>query len=249
MAILLLFLIGLLLGSFYNVVALSVPAQKPFANRRSACPNCHKTLTPLELIPVASFLFQAGKCRGCRKPISPIYPLIELATGILFAAAPLLLGWTSELWTVWTLISLLMIIFVTDIVYMLIPDTILLFFMALFLVLHAILPLDPWWDPLLGLTAGFGILLLIGIISKGGMGGGDIKLFGVLGFALGTQTVLLALVLSIFYGAFFGLLGMAAGKIPQKSLIPFGPFIVLGTLTALFWGQDLLEWYLAFLTN
>ncbi len=84
---------GLILGSFFNVVGLSVPIKQSFTTRRSACPSCGKTLSALELIPVLSYLIQGGKCRGCKARISPLYPIIESLTGILFVLAPLILGW------------------------------------------------------------------------------------------------------------------------------------------------------------
>ena len=117
-----LFIYGLVLGSFFNVVGLRVPLKKSIATPRSACPTCGHQLTPLELIPVLSYIFQKGRCRGCQSRISPIYPFFELLTGILFAAAPYFVGWSAELFVALTLISLFMIIIVSDIHYMIIPD-------------------------------------------------------------------------------------------------------------------------------
>lgn len=244
---LLLFILGLILGSFYNVVGLSVPTNQSFTNRRSACPTCGRTLSPFELIPVVSYVIQGGKCRGCEARISPLYPIVELLTGILFAVAPLFIGWTSELWISWALISLLMIIFVSDIAYMLIPDKILLFFAVVFLFLRVFFPLSPWWDSILGAAVGFGLLLLIAVVSKGGMGGGDIKLYGVLGLVLGVKLVLLSFLFATFYGAFIGIIGLLTGLVKKRTAIPFGPYIVFGTLTAYFWGDSILQWYLHFL--
>ncbi|WP_419881812.1 prepilin peptidase [Peribacillus sp. B-H-3] len=243
------FILGAILGSFYNVVGLSVPVKRPFANRRSACPICGRTLTPIELVPVLSYVIQGGRCRGCKSRISPLYPIVEFLTGLLFAASPLLLGWTYEVFVAWTLISLLMIIFVSDIRYMLIPDKILLFFAVVFLFIRIFIPLHPWWDPLLGAVCGFGLLLFIAVISRGGMGGGDIKLFALLGFILGLKLVLLAFIFSTFYGAVIGIAGLMTGVVKRKNPIPFGPFIVFGTLTAYFYGDAILDWYLQFLTS
>ncbi|MDW7613534.1 MULTISPECIES: A24 family peptidase [Peribacillus] len=242
-----LFVLGLILGSFFNVVGLSVPAGNSFANRRSACPSCGRTLTFFELIPVISYMMQYGKCLGCKARISPLYPSVEMLTGVLFASAPIFLGWSDELWVGWTLISLFMIIFVSDVAYMLIPDKILLFFMAIFTVLRVSFPLSPWWDSIVGAAIGFSLLLLIAVVSKGGMGGGDIKLFAVIGFVLGMKMVLLSFLFACFYGAFLGIIGLLTGVLKKKTLIPFGPYIVLGTLTAYFWGDSLLHWYVTFL--
>lgn len=241
-------LLGLSLGSFYNVVGLSVPVKQSFTTRRSACPSCDKELSAFELVPVVSYIGLGGKCRGCKSRISPLYPIVELMTGLLFAAAPLVLGWTSELFVAWSLISLCMIIFVSDVTYMLIPDKILLFFTVVFLFIRFFLPLDPWWDSLLGAAVGFGLLLFIAVISKGGMGGGDIKLFGLLGFIVGTKLVLLSFFFATLYGAVIGIAGMMLGLLKRKNPIPFGPFIVFGTLTAYFYGEQLLNWYFHFLS-
>ncbi|WP_409301955.1 prepilin peptidase [Peribacillus sp. SCS-155] len=236
-------ILGVILGSFYNVVGLSVPAKLSFTTRRSACPSCNKTLTAIELIPIVSYILQGGKCRGCKAAISPLYPIIELMTGLLFALSYHVFGLSGEFFVSLALVSLLMIIFVTDIKYMLIPDKILLFFAVVFLFLRIFYPLAPWWDSLLGAAVGFGLLLLIAIVSRGGMGGGDIKLFAVLGLVLGTKHVLLGFMFSTFYGAIFGVAGMLLGKVKKKNPIPFGPFIVFGALTAYFYGDVLLDLY------
>src|SRR5690606_12689991 len=141
---------GLFLGSFYNLVGLRVPVKKSIVAPRSACPNCNHQLTALELIPVLSYIIQGGKCRQCKARISPLYPIMELATGLLFVSAPFVIGWNVELIVAWTLISLFVIIFVSDITYMLIPDKILLVFAGIFLVERLFIPLTPWWDSLLG---------------------------------------------------------------------------------------------------
>lgn len=128
----LLFLYGLVLGSFFNVVGLRIPVKKSIIKPRSACPNCGHQLKVFELIPVFSYIIQGGKCRGCQSRISPIYPIMELLTGILFAVTPLLVGWSGELIVGLTLVSLFMIIIVSDIHYMIIPDKILIWFAGFF---------------------------------------------------------------------------------------------------------------------
>jgi leader peptidase (prepilin peptidase)/N-methyltransferase len=127
-------LYGLLLGSFYNVVGIRVPLKKSIVAPRSACPRCGHQLQALELIPVFSYLLQRGKCRGCQSRISPIYPVFEMLTGILFATAPLFIGWSGEIVVALTLISMFMIIIVSDINYMLIPDKILIWFAGFFFI-------------------------------------------------------------------------------------------------------------------
>lgn len=240
----LLFLYGIVLGSFYNVVGLRVPQGQSIVSPRSACPTCGHQLRAIELIPVLSYLLQGGKCRVCKTGISPIYPIIEFLTGVLFATAPLVVGWNSELLIALTFISLFIIILVSDTAYMVIPDKVLLVFAGIFLLERLFFPLLPWWDSLLGAGIGFGLLLIIALVSKGGMGGGDIKLFALIGFVVGVKTLLLAFFLSTFLGAIFGLVGMALKVVKKGKPIPFGPFIALGTLLAYYFGESIINAYL-----
>lgn len=243
MNILLILICGLTLGSFFNVVALRIPAGESIVKPRSHCPTCGHTLGALELIPVLSYVFQGGKCRQCRAGISPLYPIIELATGLLFLFAAWKIGWSPELIVALTLISLCAIVFVSDIVYMIIPDKVLLFFLPLFILERIFIPPQPWWDPLAGGVAGFALLLLIAVVSKGGMGGGDVKLYGVLGIALGLKLVLLSFFLAVFFGAVLGGIGLLMGKVKKGKAIPFGPYICVGVLISYFYGEKILSWY------
>ena len=236
-------IIGLTLGSFYNVVGLRVPVKQSIVKPRSACPQCNHTLSAAELIPVLSYVFQRGKCRSCKAPISPLYPFIELITAVLFAVSPLIVGWGNELLLSLALISLLVIITVSDLAYMLIPDKVLLFFTALFVVLVPFVDTMNIVDSLFGAAVGFGILLMIALLSKGGMGGGDIKLFAVIGFALGVKHVVLSLFFAVTYGSVLGILLIMTGVVKRKQPIPFGPFIALGALTAYFYGDAFVKWY------
>ncbi|WP_243297455.1 prepilin peptidase [Bacillus litorisediminis] len=236
-------MLGLLLGSFYNVVGLRVPLKQSIVYPNSHCPHCKRELGPLELIPVLSYLFLKGKCRNCKAPISILYPFIELLTGLLFMYAYLYFGFSNELVVSFLLISLLSIIIVTDLKYMLIPNKILIYFLVFLLVYRVFSPLDPWWNPY---AAGVGVslfLLLVAILSKGGMGGGDIKLFFVIGIALGFPNVLLTFFLATIIGAVIGMIGIFLGRIKKRQAIPFGPFIALGALLSLFYGEQIMQWY------
>ncbi|MED1204800.1 prepilin peptidase [Heyndrickxia acidicola] len=241
----LLFIYALLLGSFYNVVGLRVPVHKSIVKPRSACSNCHTVLSPAELIPVVSYFIQGGRCRHCKVRLSPIYPLGELLTGVLFVFAYRQFGLSLDAVIAWTLISLVMIITVSDIAYMLIPDRILIVFAGLFIVERIADPLTPWWDSIIGAAAGFFLLLLIALASKGGMGGGDIKLYAVLGFAMGVKAALLSFFFATLYGAAIGIIGLCLGVFKRKKPIPFGPFIGLGALTSFFFYQKIIDWYLS----
>lgn len=237
------FLFGITLGSFFNVVGLRVPKKMPFAYDRSFCPSCHKQLSWFELIPVFSFILQRGKCRTCQQKISLIYPIIELLTGLLFVLCYLMIGIELELIIALLLISMLMIIFVSDITYMLIPNKVLLFFLPLFMMMRVIQPLDPWWSSITGGTVAFILIALIIIVSKGGMGAGDMKLFGLLGIVLGLGKVLLTFFLASLLGALIGMILLLCKIIKRKQPIPFGPYIIVASIISYFFGDIIIEWY------
>ncbi|MER2126910.1 prepilin peptidase [Solibacillus sp.] len=238
---------GVILGSFFNVVGLRVPKKESFVAPPSHCPNCMRVLRAIDLIPVVSYGLLRGKCRTCGVRISPLYAWIELATGVLFAYATWQIGLTWELFVALLLISLLMIITVSDISYMLIPDKVLLFFLPLFTVGRILSPLTPWWDSALGAVVGFFVLLLIAVLSKGGMGGGDIKLFLLIGLVLGTLHTLLTLFLAAVLGILFGGALLIIRKQGRKTPIPFGPAIVVAALLVYFYGEQVIARYMKLL--
>ncbi|WP_416825538.1 prepilin peptidase [Ectobacillus polymachus] len=239
------FLVGIVLGSFYNVVGLRIPAGKSIIRPRSACPTCEQTLGAAELVPIFSYLWQQGKCKHCKTPISYIYVWFELLTGLLFVSTFYLLHFQAEVLVGWTLVSLLIIIVVSDLTYMLIPNSILLFFFGIFAIERFFIPLHPWWNSISGACIAFILLFLIAVISKGGMGGGDVKLFAVLGFVLGGKLVILAFLLSAFFGTVFGLLGLMTGRLKRNKPMPFGPYIMMGTLVAYFFGNRMIQYYIS----
>ena len=159
------FIYGIVLGSFFNVVGLRVPKKESIVKPPSHCPKCKRRLTVVDLIPVFSYLFLRGKCHSCGTKISPIYVMTEFVTGMLFAFSYWYIGFSFELIVAILFVSLLMIIIVSDIAYMLIPDKVLLFFLPLLVVGRILSPLEPWWDSLLGAAVGFGILLFIAIVQ------------------------------------------------------------------------------------
>ena len=237
------FLFGLLLGSFYNVVGLRVPKKESIVTPPSHCTTCQKRLQPIDLIPVFSYIFLRGKCRQCGAKISSIYMLTEFVTGALFAFSYWKFGFTAELVVALLFISLLVIINVSDIAYMLIPNKILLFFLPLLIVGRIFSPLSPWWDSIVGALVGFGILYLIAVVSKGGMGGGDIKLFFLLGIVLGTWNSLLTLFLASFIGMFVGIIVLKKRGQGRKTPVPFGPSIAVAAVIVYFYGEALINWY------
>ncbi|MBM7584847.1 leader peptidase (prepilin peptidase)/N-methyltransferase [Bacillus pakistanensis] len=172
-----------------------------------------------------------------------MYPVMEVITGAFFVLAYQVFGLQLELIIALTLISLFSIITVSDLKYMIIPDKVLLFFAILFIVERLFKPLSPWWASLTGAALGFSLLLLIAIISKGGMGGGDIKLFTLIGFVLGVKGLLLSFFLATLLGAVVGIAGMLIGKFKKGEAIAFGPYICLGTILAYFYGEEIVQWY------
>ncbi|WP_257346337.1 prepilin peptidase [Pseudalkalibacillus decolorationis] len=237
------FLFGLIMGSFFNVVGLRVPKKESLIWPGSHCTNCQTSLKVIDLVPVVSYIFTYGKCRYCGREISFIYPTIEGLTGILFAYSYIQFESPFALFGAILLISLLMIVFVTDISYLIIPDRVLIVFAISFILYRVWVPTTPWWGAWLGALLGFGLLLLFAILSRGGMGGGDIKLFAVLGLMFGWIDIFLVLFLASLVGSIFGVSMLLLRKVQRKQHIPFGPFIVTAAIIVLFWGEQIWRLY------
>ncbi len=236
------FVVGIIFGSFYNVVGYRIPKGKSIVFPPSHCPNCGHKLKSYELIPILSYFIQKGKCRKCHEKISLFYPIFELLTGILFMLAYISFGLTSKLIIAITFISLLIIITVSDYNYMIIPDSVLIFFGTLLLIEIYII-----YGPNKALTSIFdGILSFIFmfllkkfgdfIFKKESMGGGDIKLLFIFGMVL---TFPIA-ILSIFVGSLIGLpLSILIISKNSDHIIAFGPFLALGAIVLLLSKIDL----------
>lgn len=238
------FLFGLVFGSFYNVVGLRVPKGESIVSPPSHCTVCERRLTPIDLIPVLSYLVLKGRCRKCHTRISPMYPFMECITGLLFVHSYVMFGFSKELIVALFFASLLVIITVSDIAYMLIPNKIVYPAFFIFIGLRLVSPLEPWWYAFVGSAVGFGLLLLIAIVSKGGMGGGDIKLYAVLGLVLGIWNTLLSLFLASLIALIYGVVILAKRKQKRRIPIPFGPAIALGSWLAYLYGDAIIQWYL-----
>jgi prepilin signal peptidase PulO-like enzyme (type II secretory pathway) len=246
---------GLIVGSFLNVVVLRLHAGKQFVKGHSECPNCHHVLGPLELIPVVSWLLLRGRCRHCHKPISPQYPLVELATAALFVAAYLtqphhdvanvvvLLIWLY-------IIASFIVLTVYDLRWYLLPDKVLLPLLvpAAAICLGEALHHHSGALLLHTITASVlfgGFFYLLALVSKGRwMGGGDIKLAFVMGLLLGLQKTALAMFVAFDVAALVGVGLILVHRKKSSDLIPFGPFLMGGTLVAYYWGSPLIHWYL-----
>lgn len=242
--ILLFFIYGTVLGSFYNVVGLRVPKETLFKQQRSYCDTCERTLSWTELIPIFSYLFQRGRCKGCGEKISPIYPIMEFITGFLFAYSFYRFGFSHLTVQGLLLTSLIVPITVSDITYQKIPNKILLFFTPLFMIYRFIYPLLPWWDSLLGAMVAFILVFIIILISKGGMGMGDLKYYTLFGFIFGLNYFFLLFFLSTLYGVVIGVVKMKKDGTGGKTRLAFGPFIGLAALTVFYFGPQIVNWYL-----
>ena len=233
--------LGMVLGSFYNVVGLRLPRGESIVSPPSHCPKCNHRLKPLELIPVLSFVIQGGKCKSCKAKISWCYPLFEMGCGIIFGFCYLVFGFTSELLVALTFISMLMIIMVSDLNYMIIPDEVLFVFgLLLALEIGIIFGYKALFLSIGNGLISFGLMFLLKLLGdfifkKESMGGGDIKLMFIFGLVLGWGSS----VLSIFIGSIVGLpISLLLMKKNSEHIVPFGPFLSVGAIILLLSGID-----------
>jgi prepilin signal peptidase PulO-like enzyme (type II secretory pathway) len=226
-------------------VGLRIPNKQSIIAPPSHCPACRTRLTPRELVPVVSYLATRGRCRTCQAVISPLYPVMELTTGLAFALVYAVYGFSAETLMGLLFASLLVIITVSDLAYRLIPDRVIVPFLVLFLLLRLFIHPDfSYVNHLVGMAVGFGLFLLLAVLSRGGVGGGDIKLYAVVGLFLGTPLLLLSILLSTLSGTVYGVLLMLAKGVGRKTEIPFGPFIALGAMISFLYGESIIDWYL-----
>lgn len=239
------FVYGVSIGSFLNVVGLRIPKNISITFKRSHCMHCDTVLNAQDLLPVISYCSSRGKCRHCHHTIHPIYPVMELITGVLFAYNYWTIGFQMELFIMLVFSSLLIIITVSDMSYMLIPNKILFPFGVFLLLLRIFFPYTTILDALLGAVIGFIVLLTVAFITNGGIGGGDLKLFLVIGIVLGSSLTLLTLFLSSVIGLIASLLFLRLQKLDRKTPIPFGPSIAVATLISYHFGQVIVERYIS----
>ena len=238
-------LVGMVVGSFLNVVIDRLPRGESLLFPSSRCDACGRGLSTRDLLPVLSYLMLRGKCRYCSVPISWRLPLVELLTGGLFAFLGWRLGPGLELISALVYVALFVPIFFIDLREGIIPDVIVFPGMALALGLAL---LEGRAIPaLVGGGVGFGLLLAIYLLARGGMGLGDVKLVGLLGLINGWPLVLVALLLAFVSGGLLASVFLALRLKGRKAPIPFGPFLVGGSFVALLWGQGLLDIYLRLL--
>ena len=249
------FLMGLIVGSFCNVCIHRIPRGENVVVPRSHCPNCQSLIKAYDNIPLLSFLFLKAQCRSCGHRISWQYPVVELLTGVLFALTVFSFGITWHTVLPLAFVTALVIVTFIDLEHQIVPDVITLpgiaialawsvlsFFVSAHQTPGGFSPPAPL-EALLGTLVGGGLLYLVAVVSRGGMGGGDIKLTAMIGALLGWQQVLLTIFLGTLSGSVVALLFLASGKKGRKDPMPFGPFLALGAVLALFWGEEIIVGY------
>ncbi len=247
------FILGLIFGSFGTVVAYRVPRGEPIVAGRSHCPACGKQINALENIPVLSWIFLRGRCRNCGTRISIRYPLAELATGLLFAAAAWKFGWSLEAFVYAGFFWALVILTVIDLEHKLLPNKIVYPTFAVgagALTIAALL--DGSTDRLLEMAIGAaifgGFFFILAFAYPAGLGGGDLKLAFPLGMFLGyveaPGVVLVGMFFAFVLGGVVGIAVLIVGKGGRKTQLPFGPFLAAGSMIAILWGQQILDLYL-----
>ena len=238
------FLFGLVIGSFLNVVIARLPEGRSIARPPSACPACGAPIRWYDNIPVVSWLWLRARCRSCQASISWRYPAVELLTAVLFLLAVWRFGAALDLVPALLLLATLVAITGIDLDHQIIPDVITLPGIVVGAGLSVTLHPGAWLDAVLGVLVGGGLFLVIILASRGGMGGGDMKLGAMMGAFLGWKLVLLAILLGVFAGGAVAIGLLATGTKGRKDPVPFGPFLALGGLVSLLWGNSLLAWYL-----
>ena len=237
-----LFMLGTILGSFYNVVAYRLPKGESIIYPASHCPNCNYKLRPWELIPIFSYLLQCGKCSSCKQKISIFYPISEILCGLLFVICYISFGISLDLIIALTFISLLIIVILSDYYYMIIEDSVLIIFGFLLVIeIYFIHGMDYLLPYLLSALIAFLIMLILKLIGdfifkKESMGGGDIKLMAIFGLMIGWDMSIIAIFLSAFIALPISIIIL---KTKKSHEIPYGPFLSIAALIIYFTHLDI----------
>jgi leader peptidase (prepilin peptidase) / N-methyltransferase len=243
--------LGLCVGSFLNVCIYRLPRGQSLVHPPSRCPRCGRRLSWFDNIPVLSWVVLGGKCRQCGAPISPQYPIVEIATAIVAVTIVL---WTPPgalLASRLVLGTALIVLFMIDLEHQILPNSITLPGIAVGFAFSFFAPPGPI-DAALGIVLGAGVLYAIAagyywLRREEGMGMGDVKMLAMIGAFLGWRAVLLTLILSSFAGALIGVGLMSARRGGMQYALPFGTFLALGALVAMLVGEPIITWYLSFL--
>ena len=246
------FIVGICIGSFLNVLIYRIPLGMDFKKGSSICTTCKHPLKWYDLFPLFSWIFLGGKCRYCKAKISPIYPIVESITGILFVMSFVFgcgCDFKLRLLGYFMICSALVVVFCIDWKHMFIPDSMWITILLGGIVIYIDSIIENGFDKneLIGRIVGFflvsGLFLLVSYIKPDSMGGGDIKLMAAAGFALGWKNVLLALLVSGFTGTLYLIFSNTLKKENMKKEVPFGPHLAIGIFVALMFGNQMINWY------
>jgi leader peptidase (prepilin peptidase)/N-methyltransferase len=244
-------ILGLEVGSFLNVCIDRLPQNKSIVFPASHCEACQHKLAAKDLIPIFSYLRLRGRCRYCQASVPRRLLWVELATGVVFALLAWHYGLSPALGIMIFYACLFIVISVIDLKHYLILNKVVYPSMVVALLL-ALLP-QPWltqWivpgiaNAAIGGAIGFGIFLLIALISRGGMGWGDVKLAGLIGLATGFPLVFLSIIMAAILGGIVAVAMVIAKKRQRRQTIPFGPFLAVAAMITLLWGSNIMNWYL-----
>ncbi|MDD6156090.1 MAG: prepilin peptidase [Lachnospiraceae bacterium] len=240
------FIFGIVIGSFLNVCILRIPKHETIVTERSHCMSCGCQLSWYDMVPVFSWLFLGGKCRKCKAPISPQYPIVEAVNGLLYVLIFLVEDFSLEAVLYCLLASALLVLSVIDWRTYEIPVGINIFILILG-ILRVITDYRNWWNYLIGFLCVSIFLYLLFWISKGrAIGGGDIKLMAAAGLLLGWKLIILAFLLGCILGAIIHLIRMRVSK--ADHVLAMGPYLSVGIFIAALWGNQWIGWYLSLLT-
>jgi leader peptidase (prepilin peptidase)/N-methyltransferase len=240
-------LFGLLVGSFLNVCIYRLPRDQSIVWPASRCTTCGRSLAWFENIPVLSYACLRGRCRTCREPISPMYPLIEAATAVIFVAGYATVGWTPLLPIRLAFCCAMVVLFVVDLQYQILPNEITLPGIVAGLLASAVA--EPGFrDAALGAVAGGGVLWLVAwgyerVRHAEGMGFGDVKMLAMIGAFLGWKLMLLTLVGASVVGSLVAGALLLAGRARMQSKLPFGSFLALAAVPVSLVGDGVVSWY------
>lgn len=239
------FLYGIVIGSFLNVCIYRLPKHENIVKVRSHCMNCGYQLKWYDLVPVFSYLFLGGKCRKCKEKISIQYPLIEVLNGVLYVFVFAEYGLSIETLLYCLLFSALITLSVIDFRTYEIPFGINVFILALGLI-RVITDYTNWPRYIIGLFCVSGVLYLIYEITNGrGIGGGDVKLMATAGLLLGWKLIILAFLLGCIVGTIIHLIRMRVSE--EGHVLAMGPYLSVGIMIAVFFGEQMISWYLGIL--
>jgi len=243
--------LGAIVGSFLNVCISRLPKEESIVRPGSHCPKCKTPIQYYDNIPLLSYLLLRGKCRYCQASISIQYPIVEAITALSSFFLFITFGVSLSFIYYFSFVAALIAITVIDLYHQIIPDVISLPGIVIGLLGSLIIPQITFWSSLIGVLSGGGSLFLVATVyqwlfKREGMGGGDVKLLAMIGAFLGWKAVILTILLSSFIGSIIGITVMLIKGKDFKYAIPFGPFLALGAVISLFFGESLIHWYLYF---